>query len=200
MKCKNCGHDRINHMTQDCDTGKFFPLDKNGLPERNGACHKCGWRKCKQFIPSEDEIVQSDTENKGCGKDVYYQGLAIGVCGGRSGTLCPLCSNNTQETKIKTGDSGFKSHPGNSSLENKDPDDKTTFHTKVSDSGSDFKLSDKIKHRLDETILHSYDVKEFIRLLKEEICLDLKSSESLCLEKNKCRNCEKIDKLAGDLK
>jgi ribosomal protein L44E len=179
MKCK-CNHDDSEHsyVPESIDTN----LD----------CDKCDY---KHFEPQE-----------GCGKEFRLNLDENGICGSYyygETRYCPSCSNHSQtKTSKAKALRGVDEHKlGVGYKTDNEPEDFGSEKDREcsSSSGSPFILIEKRnygKYDLDHKtnafmtsgrIYPEEDVKEFIRLLKEEMPLE-------------CDNDEWIDKLTGDLK
>ncbi len=186
MKCKNCEKPTIEHPHMDC----------------------------KQFTPSEDKNVMLDRvareqlakKEKGCSK-----------CKGIGVYHSPSCSNNSLEKSNKVvtpqdRDSDETLGDDKTSESNHCSQEKTHLDVPVSEdkepvrqrinnasSGSDFKLSYKIKSVPYQDVLGIEDVKEFIRRLKESFIEDWEFSKKAEAEPyiHFRRIIERIHKLAG---
>ncbi len=153
MKCKNCGEMSKDHYYKEkyCDNIKNYKLDS------------------KQFIPQEEfsekeakfKFLKWEQENKGCGK---LHHLGTEECGKRD-YLCPSCS-------LKDDTGSASNHSSSMVQKDKDP------FSSQSGLGSDIpsSLSDKMINRgqsaddvEDQYFLHSKDVVEAVRKLKEEM-------------------------------
>ena len=175
-------------------------------------------------------------ENKGCGKEIKCLEVdANDICGKKCGfsgklRLCPSCSvslippgelvKSNNSSQSKKGGSIPSPWKVASTSEDKDPYDFVSSQKVISDSGSDFKLSDKswfIGHeqhnyidRGKGEVLGIEDVKEFILRLKKEAREDIRESCAYQLLHRKPDEdpldllvdwlCHKIDKLSGDFK
>ena len=225
-KCKNCGHDEKHHLENIGECREYnFLLRK----------YIC---VCKQFIPSEKITTNYDKDNvkylkeKGCGKlfgklqttciesqlcplckpegcGKPLKGKGIGILCGEYCKVCevthlhPSCSNNSPQ--VDSQQSGVQSPP----LEDKEPESDTRKGSIMNETGSLFKLSDKIYPKpmakrnqgkiLPNSKIDVEDFAEFIRLLKEDFIEDWEFSKKAEAEPyiHFRRVIDKINKRAG---
>ena len=201
-KCKTCGHDESRHKKN-----KFYPevpegecLAFRGFKE---ACH------CKKFQPKDEDVCHVEgclgaphhiiiNQKKGSSEEKVWKDYLNHVkkkqkkpccklfgtdrLGMICGELCPSCSLLVDAGRNQT------------SRSNQSPHKSALRRNESNEDGSNLEgtstLSDKMVECGEPYSLHTKDVREFIRRLKDEYCY--------CVEKIKpCRSCKFIDKLAG---